>query len=109
MIDFFISPAWAQVESQSGGGVQLLVMVGIFFLIMYFLLIRPQQKRAKQHKDLVSSLTKGDEVVTSGGVLGKVAGIGDYFINLEVQDGIEIKVQKQSISTMMPKGTVKSS
>ncbi len=107
MADFFISPAWAQA-APTGGGFELLAMIGIFFLIMYFLLIRPQQKRAKAHKELVASLAKGDEVVTSGGILGKVAEIGDSFIALEVQNGVRIKVQKHSVSSMMPKGTVKS-
>ena len=106
MTDFLISPAWAQ-DAQPGGGVELIVMIGIFFVIMYFLLIRPQQKRTKEHKELVASLTKGDEVVTSGGILGKVAAIEDSFIALEVQSGVKIKVQKHSVALMMPKGTVK--
>lgn len=107
-MDFFISPAWAQ-QAQQGGGMQLLVMIGVFFLIMYFLLIRPQQKRAKEHKSLLSSLTKGDEVLASGGILGKVTDVGDSFVTLEVQSGIKIKVQKQSVSSVMPKGTIKHS
>ena len=105
-MDFFISPAWAQ-EAPAEGGFQLLIMIGIFFLIMYFLMIRPQQKRTKQHKELISSLTKGDEILTSGGILGKIVVIDNNFISLEVQDGVRIKVQKQSISLVMPKGTVK--
>ncbi len=107
-MSFFISPAWAQ-EAAPGGGFQLLIMIGIFFLIMYFLLIRPQQKRTKEHRALVGSLARGDEVITSGGVLGKVAEIGDSFIALEVHDGVNIKVQKQSVSSMVPKGTFKDS
>ena len=107
-MDFFLSSAWAQAAQPQGGGFELLVMVGIFFLIMYFLLIRPQQKRAREHKALLASLAKGDEVVTSGGILGKVADIGDSFISIEVHNGVQIKVQKRAISTMMPKGTVKS-
>lgn len=107
-MDFFISPAWAQ-QAQQGGGMQLLIMIGIFFLIMYFLLIRPQQKRAKEHKNLLSSLTKGDEVIVSGGILGKITDVGDSFVTLEVQDGVTIKVQKQSVSSVMPKGTIKHS
>lgn len=107
-MDFFISPAWAQ-QAQQGGGMQLLIMIGIFFLIMYFLLIRPQQKRAKEHKNLLSSLAKGDEVVASGGILGKVTDVGDSFVTLEVHDGVTVKVQKQSVSSIMPKGTIKHS
>ena len=108
MIEFFISSAWAQ-EAVPGGGFQLLIMVGIFFLIMYFLLIRPQQKRTKEHSALIASLSKGDEVVTSGGILGQVVAISDSFISIEVQSGTTIKVQKQSVQSMMPKGTIKSS
>ena len=108
MIEFFISSAWAQ-EAAPGGGFQLLIMVGIFFLIMYFLLIRPQQKRTKEHNALISALSKGDEVVTSGGILGRVANVSDSFIDIEVQSGTTIKVQKQSIQSMMPKGTIKNS
>jgi len=106
MTDLLISPAWAQ-DAPPGGGFQLIIMIGIFFLIMYFLLIRPQQKRTKEHKTLIASLDRGDEVVTSGGILGKVAEIENSFITLEVQDGVRIKVQKQSISAVMPKGTFK--
>ena len=106
MADFFISPAWAQ-EAQPGGGLELLVMIGIFFLIMYFLLIRPQQKRAREHRELIASLAKGDEIVTSGGILGKVVGIDESFIALEVQDGVKIRVQRHSVASVMPKGTVK--
>ena len=106
-MDFLISPAWAQAAPSGGGGAQLLIMVAIFFLIMYFLLIRPQQKRAKEHRDLIASLNKGDEVMTSGGILGRVAEIDKSFILLEVQSGVNIRVQKQAVSSVMPKGTFK--
>ena len=82
MIDFFISNAWAQGAGQGGGGSFLFMMV-LFFVIFYFFLIRPQMKQAREHKQLVSNLAKGDEVATNGGVLGKINQVGDNFIVLE--------------------------
>ncbi len=81
-------------------------LIGMFAL-MYFLLIRPQQKRAKEHKKLLSELKKGDEVVTNGGVIGKVTSVDESFAALEITDGVIIKVQKQGINQKMPKGSVK--
>jgi preprotein translocase subunit YajC len=77
------------------------------FVLMYFLLIRPQQKRAKEHKKLLSELKKGDEVVTNGGVIGKVTSVDESFATLEISDGVIIKVQKQGINQKMPKGSAK--
>ena len=87
---------------------ELLIMVLIFFGIMYFMIIRPQSKRAKEHKKLVEALSKGDEVVTNGGMLGKITEVGDNFIQVEIAEGTEVKVQRQAISAVMPKGTSKS-
>jgi preprotein translocase subunit YajC len=83
-------------------------MVAVFFVIFYFLLFRPQQKRAKEHQNLISKLTTGDEIVTTGGILGKVTEVGDTFVTLEIADGVRIKVQKAQITQLMPKGTLKS-
>ena len=108
-MSFFISNAWAQAPtppSATGPGMELFVMVGIFFLIMYFLIIRPQNKKNKEHKTLLASLAKGDEVVTNGGLLGKIDDIDDNFIALEICANTIIKVQKQFITTVMPKGTI---
>ena len=107
LIGFFISDAAAQTAS---GGAQspmgsILMMVGMF-VIFYFLLIRPQQKRQKEHKNMVAGLAKGDEVVTMGGGLGKITALDDNFISLEIAKGVEVKVQRQSVHAMMPKGTV---
>ncbi len=77
------------------------------FVLMYFLLIRPQQKRAKEHKKLLNELKKGDEVVTNGGVIGKVTSVDESFATLEISDGVIVKVQKQGINQKMPKGSVK--
>ncbi|SVA06749.1 uncharacterized protein METZ01_LOCUS59603 [marine metagenome] len=77
------------------------------FVLMYFLLIRPQQKRAKEHKKLLNELKKGDEVVTNGGVIGKVTSVDESFATLEISDGVIVKVQKQGINQKMPKGSAK--
>jgi len=108
MSDFFINNAWAQGSTQSGGGGSLLFMMVIFFVIFYFLLIRPQTKQAKEHRQMLEALAKGDEVVTTGGMAGRVTKIGDNFVSLEIARELEIKVQKQAISQTLPKGTLKS-
>jgi len=77
------------------------------FVLMYFLLIRPQQKRAKDHKKLLSELKKGDEIVTNGGVVGKVNSVDESFATLEIAEGVVVKVQKQGINQKMPKGSAK--
>ena len=104
-----ITPAFAQGASVSTGSqlAPLLVMV-VFIVIFYFLLIRPQQKKAKEHQALVSKLAAGDEVVTNGGLLGRVTEVGDSFVTLEIADGVRVKVQKFQVSALMPKGTLKS-
>lgn len=107
-MNFFISDAMAEgAAAPQGGGFQLIIMMAIFFGIMYFMIIRPQQKRAKEHKALIESLSKGDEVVTGGGIIGKVTNLGDNFIEMSVSDTTTIKVQRQAIATVMPKGTMK--
>lgn len=104
-MNILIENAWAQGGGGGGGGgMELLVMVGIFFLIMYFMIIRPQNKRNRDHKQLLASLSCGDEVVTSGGLFGKISRVDESFISLEVQSGVIVKVQKQAISSVMPKG-----
>ena len=106
-MDFFISNAMAAGESPQGGGLQLVFMVALFFGIMYFMIIRPQSKKAKEHTSLLDSLSKGDEVVTNGGILGKIVTLGDNFIELKVSDTSNIKIQRHAISSVMPKGTMK--
>ena len=78
------------------------------FALMYFLLIRPQQKRAKDHKKVLSELKQGDEVVTNGGIVGKITSVDETFVDLEIASGVTVKVQKQGVNNKMPKGTVKS-
>ena len=106
-MNFFIQDAWAQAGGGGAGGlVGLLPMVAIF-VIFYFLLIRPQQKKAKVHRAMVADLSRGDEVVTNGGVLGKITDTDDNFVTVEVASGVELRVQRFAISQMMPKGTIK--
>ena len=107
-----VSPAFAQDAAVAGGTaavfMQVLPLV-LIFGVFYFLLIRPQQKKAKEHQAMVQRMSVGDEVVTSGGILGKVIDVGDTFVTLEIADGVRIKVQKFQIGSQMPKGTLKSS
>jgi preprotein translocase subunit YajC len=104
-MNFFISDAMAQ---GAGGEPFIGLLFPILLIVVfYFLLIRPQQKRAKEHRQMVEALKKGDEIVTGGGVLGRITEVGDNFIHLEVADGVQLRVQRQSVSALMPKGTVK--
>lgn len=98
----------ATAAGQGGNLLGSLIIFVPFILIMYFLMIRPQQKKMKQHKEMVSTLEKGDEVMTTGGILGRVSKIKDDFIVVTISDGIEIKFQKASIAQTLPKGTIKS-
>ncbi len=108
-MDFFISSAYAQAGAQGGGSIYpTLIMVGLFFVFMYFMIIRPQSKRQKEHKQLMQSLDKGNEVITQGGVAGRIRDVGENFIVLEVAKGVEIRMQKSAISSVVPKGTLES-
>jgi len=109
-MSFFIENGYAQGSpSAQGGSLGFLLMMGLFFVIFYFMLIRPQSKRAKEHRAMLTALATGDEVVTGGGILGKVAEVGDNFVTVEVADGVRLKVQKSQIGAVMPKGTLKAS
>ena len=104
-----IPDAFAQTAPGAGpGGFAPILMMVVFVAIFYFLLIRPQQKKAKEHQALVSKLSTGDEVVTTGGILGKVTEVGESFVTMEIADGVRIKVQKFQVGSLMPKGTLKS-
>ncbi len=104
-MNFLISDAWAQAGGDAGGSLFSLLPLVVIFILFYFLLIRPQQKRAKQHKEMVTALKKGEEIVTNGGLLGKVTDVDDNFITLEISSGLNVKVQRQSVAQVMPKGT----
>jgi preprotein translocase subunit YajC len=99
--------AWAQA---AGGQSQLLSFLPlvVIFVLFYFLLIRPQQKKQKEHRHMVDALSSGDEIVTGGGVLGKVIEVGEQFVKVEVADDVVIKVQKHTLGAVLPKGTIKS-
>ena len=106
----FISDAYAQAESaeEGSGLIGALLPLILFLGIFWFLLLRPQQKRQKEHKTMVQALKKGDEVVTNGGLLGKVTKVGDAFVSIEIAQGQEVNIQRVAIQSLMPKGTIKS-
>ena len=106
-MEFLISTAWAQTGGAGNPLIQFLPLI-IIFVLFYFLLIRPQSKRAKEHRQMVSELASGQEVVTGGGLLGKVTEVGETWVAIEVADGVTLKVQRNTISGVMPPGTVKS-
>jgi len=109
-MDFFISSAYAQAAD--GAAQQSpwtsFIFLGGFILIFYFMLIRPQSKRAKEHKALIEAIGKGDEVITAGGILGKVTKVDEQYVSIVVADNVELKMQKSSVSAVLPKGTIKS-
>ncbi|ENO87569.1 preprotein translocase subunit YajC [Thauera linaloolentis] len=104
-----ISNAYAQAAgSDPTGGLMGLLPLILMFIVLWFLMIRPQMKRAKEHKSMVEALAKGDEVVTGGGIAGRVTEVGDSFVHVEVAANTVIAVQKQAVATVLPKGTLKS-
>ena len=107
MLDFFISPAYAQAAAQPNAFVSFLPMI-FLIVLFYFLLIRPQMKRTKEHKQMLEKIAMGDEVLTGGGLAGKVTAIGEHFMSLEIADNVIIKVQKQSVTSVLPKGSLKA-
>ena len=110
-MSFLVTDALAQANSavppQASPFGSILMLVG-FILIFYFMLWRPQSKRAKDQRELIANLSKGDEILTNGGLLGKISNITDNFIKLAVADGIEVTIQKPSVASLLPKGTIKS-
>jgi preprotein translocase subunit YajC len=106
-MSFFISDAMAQGNGAGAQGLMGLLFPVLLIVVFYFLLIRPQTKRAKEHKNMIAALKKGDEVVTGGGVLGRITEIGENFLQVEVAEGVQLRVQKQSVASLMPKGTSK--
>ena len=104
-MEFFISSAFAQDAPQADPFGFFLPMI-VIFVAFYFLLIRPQQKRAKAHTALIAALTTGDEVLTAGGVLGKVTAVSEHYATLLIAENVEIKVQKSTVSAVVPKGTI---
>jgi preprotein translocase subunit YajC len=109
-MEWLISTAAAQAAAPAAQGNALMQMAPLvlIFIVFYFLLIRPQAKRAKEHKALIASLSAGDEVVTGGGILGKVTEVSDQFLVVEVADGVRVKIQRHTVTQVLPKGSVKS-
>jgi len=109
----FISSAIAQTApaAAAGGDMQSSLMgmlpLVLMFVVLYFVMIRPQMKKAKEHKSMVESLAKGDEVATAGGILGKVTKLGDSFISIEVANGVEVQLQRSAVVQVLPKGSIK--
>ena len=108
-MSFFISDAFAEAPATAGQGdpiMGLLFPIGLV-LILYFFMIRPQVKRQKEHKQLVDGLAKGDEIVSAGGILGKITDIGDNFAVIEIADGVQVKIRRQAVESVLPKGSMK--
>jgi len=106
-MSFFISDAMAAAPQGQGDALTSLLPLVFIFIVFYFLLIRPQSKKAKEHKQMVEALAKGDEIVTNGGLLGRITKVGDNFVELEIAEGVTVKVQRQAAASLMPKGTIK--
>ncbi|HKE93404.1 MAG TPA: preprotein translocase subunit YajC [Povalibacter sp.] len=111
-MDWLISTAAAQAQTQSpspmGPGLLGLWPMILIFVVFYFLLIRPQTKRAKEHREMIAALEVGAEVATNGGILGKVTALSEQFVTLEIADGINVKVQRHTVAQVLPKGTLKN-
>lgn len=103
----FISQAWAQSGQAQGGGIESMLLIVVMFGVLYFLMIRPQMKRAKEHKAMVEALQKGDEIISAGGILGRVSKIDDGYVTLEVAKGVEMQLQRSAVQVVLPKGTIK--
>ena len=114
LLDLFVSPAYAQAAGQPapgglfGGGLGGLLFPVILIAIMYFLMIRPQMKRQKEHRAMLDKLGNGDEVITNGGMAGVVRELGEHFVTVEIADNVRVRIQKGAIANVLPKGTLKS-
>ncbi|NMW24641.1 preprotein translocase subunit YajC [Rhodanobacter soli] len=109
-MSFPISPVIAQAAASqpAGGGMSMIIMMVVLFGLMYFMMIRPQMKRQKEHRALIAGLAKGDEVVTNGGIAGRVEEVGETFITVEIAASVKVKVQKGAVQQVLPKGSLKS-
>ena len=110
MSAMLINPAWAQAPGGgvAGGGYESMILIVLMFGVLYFLMIRPQMKRAKEHKTMIEALQKGDEVVAAGGMLGRVSKISDSYVTLEIAANVEVQVQRPAVQLVLPKGTLKN-
>jgi preprotein translocase subunit YajC len=108
----FISSAFAQTAPAAAGGDMQSTLMGmlplvLMFVVLYFVMIRPQMKKQKEHKAMIDALAKGDEVVTAGGILGKVSKLGDGYVGLEIANGVEVQIQRSAVVQVLPKGSLK--
>lgn len=107
-----ISNAYAQAAGSAEGQLLGFLPIILMFVVLYFLMIRPQMKRAKEHRTMVDALQKGDEVITSGGIVGRISKVGEGYVTVEVNapgsQAVEMQFQKQAVQTLLPKGTIKS-
>jgi preprotein translocase subunit YajC len=104
----FIKEAWAQAGGPPGADLWSMLPIILMFVVLYFLMIRPQMKRAKEHKAMIDALQKGDEVVAAGGVVGSVTKISDNYVSMRIADNVEIRVQRSAVQLVLPKGTLKT-
>ena len=102
-----INEAWAQAAAPAGADIMSMLPIILMFVVLYFVMIRPQMKRAKEHKAMVEALQKGDEVIAAGGLVGRITKITDNYVTLEIADKVEVRVQRPSIQLALPKGTIK--
>ena len=102
-----INEAWAQSGALGGADLWSMMPIVLMFIVLYFMMIRPQMKRAKDLKAMIDALQKGDEVVAAGGVIGKISKISDSYITLQIADNVEIRVQRPAVQLVLPKGTIK--
>ena len=103
----FIKEAWAQAAAPAGADIMSMLPIILMFVVLYFAMIRPQMKRAKEHKTMIDALQKGDEVVAAGGIVGRITKITDNYVTLEIADKVEVRVQRPAIQVALPKGTIK--
>jgi len=108
VLDFLISPAYAQAAATPANPIMQFLPLIVLVVLFYFMLIRPQMKRSREHRDMLGAMAKGDEVITAGGIAGKVVNITDAYITVEIADNVAVKVQKASITSVLPKGTLKA-
>lgn len=108
LVALFATPAFAQASAQQGDPFMAFLPLVLLFVVFYFLLIRPQQKKTKEHRKMVEALAKGNEVITNGGMLGKVTDLDENYVTLKLAEGVEVKCQRAAIMTVLPKGTIKS-
>ncbi|MDF1678396.1 MAG: preprotein translocase subunit YajC [Legionellaceae bacterium] len=111
-MSFFISDAMADAADAAGAaapqgdGTFSLVMIGVIFVLFYFMLIRPQNKRAKEHRELINKIEKGDEIATASGILGRVVQLDEQYLKVAIAEGTEIMLQRSAVSAVLPKGTL---